>query len=1610
MGYDLKGMGFLTDYITALDDDDGDKAILDEKQGVVRSSEDNKILRAKSDYISIYIMSDNYMYTLKNNNLVTLTSANNWLENVIAAIGTAYYKTRNFVMGPVLDYIGVTDGVTEAWGRGLIAIYREDGKNFGKRGHIYNNNDDIFSWLTTNRGKAIKMDAKQKTMTIQRSSIFDYNAPMKYSLDGWTGRYGMPLEFLLSIHLATQMPDLAFDMVTSFPTNINMYLHDVTGEIVTVYKGPEGQISSDNLRDDVYNNNEESGDFSGRKSIKNMDKRKLAELVENGLDLGKPSLSVFGYSDEPDYVNVIEYNGGYLELTDNFDTFCVLESQKEEGKEYIKHPDKDIYYNDEIIEEYLQSSPTPRQFDADEKIYKNYFPDDDTDVNMAEIITELSSYDKNYKTYIPYIASVTDHWFRDVYFIYDTKFDEKSLSFVDYDYDYEALMKERWTLYETYKKNEGEPEQVGTFKLYKVNDDGSYGDLYNGTQEQADKEEIRVSKKPVTIEASDTDTLVNDLGWLEINGVWSAYEEKKSSSSGELQPKYGDDQENGKDEEGKDLTDVQKNTYVRVNTNSNIAQKGEGQRTETNPKIKKMFSTNKYFRYLGDPQTAEIITDLRKSINGSDDKIYYGPIVDKSKGIDYSENSITKDGKEFVAKDYISNVSLEQDSLNAFSILENTHTLDSDYIYRDFKELVVELGYFEKEELTDEMPRLLQWLVPDTGSYGYPYRLLDKNENEFGSMIHSKGDIDCSKDQLAKKYRKGEGGETSLPPDPGESSDENVASLNTKSKDLTSVAGVDVEVTNTTDFKQDSWLATCQACWEYLVKENNRLEGAIGYADGGTSPMPFAESQSEQKNSGDMIDCSGFTCWCLNRWFKDDRDDVSEFFAEQRSTSEMVDEDYNEMFGLEEIPIAAGEDARPKLEPGDILVRWNGDDATHHVCICKEVQDDGTVWTYDCGSQSHWNTMDNLDHTTTRESFVGVCDAPGKIIRIDSTVKKKGEMYTGYNGNEAVVSPVTGVLLEYGTYSDEKDSITDEEYRINVDYKYNNNKIEDETNTESGEGNNNNNNNNPTPNENTIPIDKVGYAKILVLDEDTYANLEKQFINEVILLKDLDNTSYGRISLLDEDPTFLKNEEQMKKKSKEAKNPDSYEGWNDKQKLIYGYKKFLEDYVSSGIAGNIVYIDGFVCEYPEETDNKKSDFIPNENTDENDIKFDDFKKITESSFSNGDLNNDDEILQTLYEKEDEHKMASKSATDRLNAKSAVKEMANSSYYTGGKIKINLGKGKLSGEGADASSIKKEIECEGIFIKEGTVIGRTMTDKELLDGNIRENKDGTYDSIRKDDEKNHVIGNYLRIMMLDDNYENVENVENYLKLDDGEIDNQELGMEKFLFWMGCLAEGGHLKNINGTWYSVAVNDGVGTSSEPGKGLTHFFGLTNYDMDQYEKATGKREWKEEMPLEELVNTYLIMIGEDIDWVKEKLGEDIEDGYLQGFISLAHNFGKVYPHPPPHEDFNWRADEYLQSNPHQVSEETWARDYSYSDRPEMDKEMEKRRRNEYSIVSKGVYPAPYSDDHDTEYDWASYSNPETPGVDYNLSEETPFTDWLNALGIKVTADVSFLDEYND
>ena len=67
------------------------------------------------------------------------------------------------------------------------------------------------------------------------------------------------------------------------------------------------------------------------------------------------------------------------------------------------------------------------------------------------------------------------------------------------------------------------------------------------------------------------------------------------------------------------------------------------------------------------------------------------------------------------------------------------------------------------------------------------------------------------------------------------------------------------------------------------------------------------------------------------------------------------------------------------------------------------------------------------------------------------------------------------------------------------------------------------------------------------------------------------------------------------------------------------------------------------------------------------------------------LNNEIELMESKYEKDDEYKFSSKKATDKINTESILKEQTIS-----------------------------EIDFDGIkLIKEGTLLGRTMTDYELL---------------------------------------------------------------------------------------------------------------------------------------------------------------------------------------------------------------------------------------------------------------------------------------------------------
>ena len=1292
MGYDLKGYGFLTESIEG--EQDGVKRYNKEDAEKAGKLEGN-IQEAKSDFIYTYLVSDNYTYTIANGNQ-TNELANNG-HRILGAIFAVFQKVGNLFRDGQLG---------QNWGRGMISVYHQ--KSLGVPGDYYGK---FFDKLT---GSAVKVkvneDSGKKILQIKDgwgSNIKEYN------LEGWTGRYGMPMDFLLSIHIATMMPDLAYDMVESFDTQV------------------------------------------------------------------------------------------VLLLTDD---------------------------------------------------------------------------------YVPYVAYVKNHWYRDIYFI------ETDQNFVDYDYDYEALVKERWTLYETYSEKDagGDKSKIGEYKMYALNDDGTYktdesGNYIIMTASEAEKEGIKVAKKAVTIQNNDN-MRYKDISWNKTSGKWSAY-------------KYDND--------------------------GTLVQTGEGLRTETNPEIKKMFLQNEYFRYDGSQATANKIEKLRKAINNGSDKLYYGPVkgigpdgneVDHTNiSVDIDDEETTDENNTISIADLSGSVSLNQDSLNAFSMLENEHTLDADFMYRDFKELIVELGYFEKEELTDETPRLLQFLVPDIGSYMYPKRYIDKNENEYGTMIHSKGDIDAGNLETIQTFAKTElveGEEETQPeeenPKPPEEPEE-PEETNPEEDENPDIPDIPDWQDGEDGFVEDGDTQTEEERdptipdeeYEELEDSEYEMESETENQDISLNQGEVSLEQIQNTSLSSLAQtvgssytsqyAGGSRTWTIDKSVHGDgfiyglelhgvtyRKYMQNNGYGSYSTKPFGSKNYvtsgcgpisssifssgygiykNPLYyghiygcppplsyiqkGMESVGIegevytiprnyentlsapakALAQRMQEALEEGKPII----------VLVGKSIKIKGENWQYtsgghyfvivgidDNGKMIYVNTTSTTHEYTLRKDDFGKYETDNPVENFvyhfmqNSTkasrgvfipdeaplgLKRKGELYKGYLGNEEVVSPVTGILLEYGTYTDEQtDSVSGEKYRTNVDLKYpanifdtssENKGSSDEAQssseqTEASESppDDDSSQTSESPPNGEIQVDKVGYAKILVLNNENYKKIESKlrpksqwknkdsFLNENGTYKDLDSLTTKQV------------------RSKK---------WSDIDKTLYGYKEFVENYEEAGIAGYVVYIDGFKLELPdEEFDNEDKEQLKTQAPEGEEINLDTFKKTTLRSFNGkGNIKERKELNDSLFRKDVSYKMASQRATDKLKAENLVKYYAVPSLYL------------------DGFENENEEEKDMIIIKEGTVLGRTITDYELI-VNYRNQK---YEDFRKEQdflkigEVNKVIGNYLRIIMRDLDKTAVENVEDYMKLDEN-ADIESLGnIEEFMYWQAMEPEGFHY-NIKGVGNTVKQKDKKG----------------------------------------------------------------------------------------------------------------------------------------------------------------------------------------------------------
>jgi len=205
-----------------------------------------------------------------------------------------------------------------------------------------------------------------------------------------------------------------------------------------------------------------------------------------------------------------------------------------------------------------------------------------------------------------------------------------------------------------------------------------------------------------------------------------------------------------------------------------VEQIEDGVRGETNAKIKELF-LDEYYIFDGSTQRALLINKAKQKVKNKlekktdaeketlfkkypleeDDPGLYKELFKKDKEDENEEDSYKKikitytpegeNAEEETVKATIDEISgsinLTHNALSAFSMLENMHTLDAEYIYHDFKELIVELNYFDKEDLVEPESQVLMFPISGISAEGWPVARHDKSEEFYGTLIHSAKDL-----------------------------------------------------------------------------------------------------------------------------------------------------------------------------------------------------------------------------------------------------------------------------------------------------------------------------------------------------------------------------------------------------------------------------------------------------------------------------------------------------------------------------------------------------------------------------------------------------------------------------------------------------------------------------------------------------------------------------------------------------------------------------------------------------------------------------------------------------------------------------------------------------
>lgn len=658
---------------------------------------------------------------------------------------------------------------------------------------------------------------------------------------------------------------------------------------------------------------------------------KLTEYIKSKIEestTGKLDLNIY---------SILSYNGGQ----DSFIKSVIDELSQIKAQEFRKNQNGYVYLEDEnylkllaIYSDGIESKLAEWGIDYD-MFFKLYYA-------FKDLATEA-------ETYRPYIYSVTNHWYKDLYF--DKTDDEKGV------YSFEKISP---------KIQEFNPEGTANTDNIKFLNDKSRGQIY---YEEKTDNKVRIQvEQPRIVKTKSWHYMVKN--WI-VYGYYFIYDGQQQTAKKIEQ-----------------ALDILKDDYDPTNpllievTDQEGLYKGNISSDEIDKKAKQL---NQKLRENGSDVTLQKINFEKKS------------------------------------------------SLQAFSILEAMHTEDSEYIYRDLKEFLIELGYFTRADFESIETDVFKWIIQGYNVYKdeWPDLKYEKNNNEYGTYIRSQVSLDEQREKEAKEAKDNKentGGKTSY------------TTTGVGYNRLTTVNGITYK-----NYKQGDWGVDTNG-----YSQAHYWDGTI--ATSGCGPTSVA------------ILLSGYGKDVLPDKVGEMMDDLDSWYGAGTKSSKMVDVLKNKFsISAKSYDVSNGKseaiknisnalkEGKPVLVsvPGDSSGRYSS--GAHWMCITGFREDGTSIYISNPGrsdSSANGNYCESIEefvnnYQDNASIYVIPDKAPTGVITTNEIV--------GFKSGQNVIMPETGVIKKIGTREKEDNNKEKTQTKDNTDYfKTNGEYIRIEFNTNNG--------------------------------------------------------------------------------------------------------------------------------------------------------------------------------------------------------------------------------------------------------------------------------------------------------------------------------------------------------------------------------------------------------------------------------------------------------------------------------------------------------------------------------------------------------------------------------